>query len=366
MAKKTTAAPVSPSPASDKKKALETALAQIEKNYGKGAIMRLGEDIPINVDAISTGSLSLDLALGVGGVPRGRIIEVYGPESCGKTTLALHVVASAQKLGGEAAYIDVEHALEPAYARALGVDIENLLISQPDTGEQALDITEALVRSGGVDVVVVDSVAALLPRSELEGEMGESSVGVVARLMSQALRKLAGAISKTNTVVIFINQLREKIGVMYGNPETTPGGRALKYFASVRIDMRRVETLKNGSEMIGNRTRAKVIKNKVAPPFKEAEFDIIYGEGISKVGEIIDLGTKLEIIDKAGAWFTVNGERIQGREAVKEYLMSNPEVCDGIESQIRENAHKLLTPQAKRAAVAAGRAIDISADDFEG
>ena len=366
MAKKTTAAPVSPSPASDKKKALETALAQIEKNYGKGAIMRLGEDIPINVDAISTGSLSLDLALGVGGVPRGRIIEVYGPESCGKTTLALHVVASAQKLGGEAAYIDVEHALEPAYARALGVDIENLLISQPDTGEQALDITEALVRSGGVDVVVVDSVAALLPRSELEGEMGESSVGVVARLMSQALRKLAGAISKTNTVVIFINQLREKSGVMYGNPETTPGGRALKYFASVRIDMRRVETLKNGSEMIGNRTRAKVIKNKVAPPFKEAEFDIIYGEGISKVGEIIDLGTKLEIIDKAGAWFTVNGERIQGREAVKEYLMSNPEVCDEIESQIRENAHKLLTPQAKRAAVAAGRAIDISADDFEG
>ena len=366
MAKKTTAAPVSPSPASDKKKALETALAQIEKNYGKGAIMRLGEDIPINVDAISTGSLSLDLALGVGGVPRGRIIEVYGPESCGKTTLALHVVASAQKLGGEAAYIDVEHALEPAYARALGVDIENLLISQPDTGEQALNITEALVRSGGVDVVVVDSVAALLPRSELEGEMGESSVGVVARLMSQALRKLAGAISKTNTVVIFINQLREKIGVMYGNPETTPGGRALKYFASVRIDMRRVETLKNGSEMIGNRTRAKVIKNKVAPPFKEAEFDIIYGEGISKVGEIIDLGTKLEIIDKAGAWFTVNGERIQGREAVKEYLMSNPEVCDEIESQIRENAHKLLTPQAKRAAVAAGRAIDISADDFEG
>jgi len=366
MATKKTAAAPSPAPASDKKKALETALAQIEKNYGKGAIMRLGDDIPVNVEAISTGSLSLDLALGIGGVPRGRIIEVYGPESCGKTTLALHIVASAQKLGGEAAYIDVEHALEPAYARALGVDIENLLISQPDTGEQALDITEALVRSGGVDVVVVDSVAALLPRSELEGEMGESSVGVVARLMSQALRKLAGAISKTNTVVVFINQLREKIGVMYGNPETTPGGRALKYFASVRIDMRRIETLKNGSEMIGNRTRAKVIKNKVAPPFKEAEFDIVYGEGISKVGEVIDLGVKLEIIDKAGAWFTVNGERVQGREAVREYLLSNPDVFDKIENEIRANAHKLMSPQAKRAAIAAGRAIDISADDFEG
>ena len=366
MATKKTAAAASPAPASDKKKALETALAQIEKNYGKGAIMRLGDDIPVNVEAISTGSLSLDLALGIGGVPRGRIVEVYGPESCGKTTLALHIVASAQKLGGEAAYIDVEHALEPAYARALGVDIENLLISQPDTGEQALDITEALVRSGGVDVVVVDSVAALLPRSELEGEMGESSVGVVARLMSQALRKLAGAISKTNTVVVFINQLREKIGVMYGNPETTPGGRALKYFASVRIDMRRIETLKNGSEMIGNRTRAKVIKNKVAPPFKEAEFDIVYGEGISKVGEVIDLGVKLEIIDKAGAWFTINGERVQGREAVREYLLSNPDVFEKIENEIRANAHKLMSPQAKRAAIAAGRAIDISADDFEG
>ena len=366
MAAKKTAAAPSPAPASDKKKALETALAQIEKNYGKGAIMRLGDDIPVNVEAISTGSLSLDLALGIGGVPRGRIVEVYGPESCGKTTLALHIVASAQKLGGEAAYIDVEHALEPAYARALGVDIENLLISQPDTGEQALDITEALVRSGGVDVVVVDSVAALLPRSELEGEMGESSVGVVARLMSQALRKLAGAISKTNTVVVFINQLREKIGVMYGNPETTRGGRALKYFASVRIDMRRIETLKNGSEMIGNRTRAKVIKNKVAPPFKEAEFDIVYGEGISKVGEVIDLGVKLEIIDKAGAWFTVNGERIQGREGVREYLLSNPDAFEKIENEIRANAHKLMSPQAKRAAIAAGRAIDISADDFEG
>ena len=328
--------------------------------------MRLGEDITVNVEAISTGSLSLDLALGIGGVPRGRIVEIYGPESCGKTTLALHVVASAQREGGEAAYIDVEHALEPAYARALGVDIDNLLISQPDTGEQALEITEQLVRSGALDVVVIDSVAALLPRSELEGEMGESSVGVVARLMSQALRKLAGVVSKTGCIVIFINQLREKIGVMYGNPETTPGGRALKYFSSVRIDMRRIETLKNGSEMIGNRTRAKVIKNKVAPPFKEAEFDIIYGQGISKVGEIIDLAVKLELIDKGGAWFTVGETRIQGRDNVKEYLEQNPEVMEKLEKQIRENAHKLMTPQARRAAIAAGRAVDITADDFDG
>lgn len=352
--------------AEDKKKALETAIAQIEKNYGKGAIMRLGDDIPVNVEAISTGSLSLDLALGIGGVPRGRIVEIYGPESSGKTTLALHILASAQKSGGEVAFIDVEHALEPAYARALGVDIDSLLISQPDTGEQALEITEALVRSGALDVVVVDSVAALLPRSELEGEMGESSVGVVARLMSQALRKLAGTISKTRTIVVFINQLREKIGVMYGNPETTPGGRALKYFSSVRIDVRRIETLKNGSEMIGNRTRAKVIKNKVAPPFKEAEFDIIYGEGISKIGEIIDLGVKLELIDKGGAWFTVGDARLQGREAVKEYLRNNPQVADELEEKIRENAYKLMSPQAKAAARAAGRAIDVSADDFEG
>ena len=367
MAEKKKAAPAaSAAPAADKKKALETAIAQIEKNYGKGAIMRLGEDITVNVEAISTGSLSLDLALGIGGVPRGRIVEIYGPESCGKTTLALHVVASAQREGGEAAYIDVEHALEPAYARALGVDIDNLLISQPDTGEQALEITEQLVRSGALDVVVIDSVAALLPRSELEGEMGESSVGVVARLMSQALRKLAGVVSKTGCIVIFINQLREKIGVMYGNPETTPGGRALKYFSSVRIDMRRIETLKNGSEMIGNRTRAKVIKNKVAPPFKEAEFDIIYGQGISKVGEIIDLAVKLELIDKGGAWFTVGETRIQGRDNVKEYLEQNPEVMEKLEKQIRENAHKLMTPQARRAAIAAGRAVDISADDFDG
>ncbi|MDD6502557.1 MAG: recombinase RecA [Oscillospiraceae bacterium] len=355
-----------PGQAEDKKKALETAIAQIEKNFGKGAIMRLGDDIPVNVEAIPTGSLSLDLALGIGGVPRGRIVEIYGPESSGKTTLALHILASAQKLGGEVAFIDVEHALEPAYARALGVNIDELLISQPDTGEQALEITEQLVRSGAIDCVVVDSVAALLPKSELEGEMGDSSVGVVARLMSQALRKLAGIVSKTNCVVVFINQLREKIGVMYGNPETTPGGRALKYFSSVRIDVRRVETLKSGSEMIGNRTRAKVVKNKVAPPFKEAEFDIIYGEGISKVGEIIDLGVKLDLIEKGGAWFTVNGNRIQGRDNVRQYLLENPDVADDLEQKIRDNAHKLMTPQARKAAQAAGRAVDVSADDFEG
>ena len=327
-----------PGQAEDKKKALETAIAQIEKNFGKGAIMRLGDDIPVNVEAIPTGSLSL----------------------------ALHILASAQKLGGEVAFIDVEHALEPAYARALGVNIDELLISQPDTGEQALEITEQLVRSGAIDCVVVDSVAALLPKSELEGEMGDSSVGVVARLMSQALRKLAGIVSKTNCVVVFINQLREKIGVMYGNPETTPGGRALKYFSSVRIDVRRVETLKSGSEMIGNRTRAKVVKNKVAPPFKEAEFDIIYGEGISKVGEIIDLGVKLDLIEKGGAWFTVNGNRIQGRDNVRQYLLENPDVADDLEQKIRDNAHKLMTPQARKAAQAAGRAVDVSADDFEG
>lgn len=355
-----------PGQASDKKKALETAIAQIEKNFGKGAIMRLGDDLPVNVEAISTGSLSLDLALGIGGVPRGRIVEIYGPESSGKTTLALHILASAQKMGGDVAFIDVEHALEPAYARALGVDIDTLLISQPDTGEQALEITEQLVRSGAIDCIVVDSVAALLPRSELEGEMGDSSVGVVARLMSQALRKLAGIVSKTNCVVVFINQLREKIGVMYGNPETTPGGRALKYFSSVRIDVRRVESLKNGSEVVGNRTRAKVVKNKVAPPFKEAEFDIMYGQGISKIGEIVDLAVKLDIIEKGGAWFTVNGTRIQGRDNVKIYLEENPEVADQIEAQIRVDYVKLMTPQAKKAAKAAGRAVDISADDFEG
>lgn len=366
MAEKKKAPISTPGQASDKKKALETCIAQIEKNYGKGAIMRLGDDIPVNVEALSTGSLSLDLALGIGGVPKGRIVEIYGPEASGKTTLALHVVASAQKAGGEAAYIDVEHALEPAYARALGVDIDSLLISQPDTGEQALDIAESLVRSSAVDVVVVDSVAALIPRIELEGEMGDSVVGALARLMSQAMRRLAGAISKNGCTVIFINQLRQKIGVMYGNPETTPGGLALKYYASVRIDVRRIETLKSGNEMIGNRTRAKVIKNKCAPPFKEAEFDIIYGEGISKVGEIVDLGVKLELIDKAGAWFTIGDQRIQGRDATKTYLLNNPEICNKIEQQIRDNAYKLMSPQARKAAQAAGRAVDISADDFEG
>ena len=372
MAEKKKATAVTPTVSSDKKKALETAIAQIEKNYGKGTIMRLGDDIPVNVEALSTGSLSLDLALGIGGVPRGRIVEIYGPEASGKTTLALHVVASAQKAGGDAAYIDVEHALEPAYARALGVDIDSLLISQPDTGEQALDIAESLVRSGAIDVLVVDSVAALIPRSELEGEVGDTVVGALARLMSQAMRRLAGAISKNNCTVIFINQLRQKIGVMYGNPETTPGGLALKYYASVRIDVRRIETLKANGEMVGNRTRAKVVKNKVAPPFREAEFDILYGEGISRVGEIIDLGVKLEIIDKAGAWFTVDGQRIQGRDGVKEYLLANEDVRDKIEQQIREDAYKLMSPQSRKAAEAAGRVsvpavsgVDVSAADFD-
>ena len=355
-----------PAPAEDKRRALETAISQIEKSYGKGAIMRLGDNMQVNVDVIPSGSLSLDLALGIGGVPKGRIIEIYGPESSGKTTLALHIIASAQKQGGEVAFVDAEHALEPAYARALGVNIEDLLISQPDTGEDALAITETLVRSGAVDVVVVDSVAALVPRSEIEGEMGDSSVGVIARLMSQALRKLAGSISKTNCIVVFINQLREKIGVMYGNPETTPGGRALKYFSSVRIDVRRIEALKNGSEIVGNRTRAKIVKNKVAPPFKEAEFDIMYGEGISKVGEIIDLAVKLELIDKGGAWFTIGDARIQGRDAAKQYLKDHPDVADELEAKIRANAVKLMTPQARIAAKAAGRAIDVSADDFDG
>ena len=361
-----------PTTVDEKKKALETAIAKIEKDYGKGTIMRLGDDISVNVEALSTGSLSLDLALGIGGVPKGRIVEIYGPEASGKTTLALHVVASSQMQGGTAAYIDVEHALEPAYAKALGVDIDSLLISQPDTGEQALDIAESLVRSGAVDIIVVDSVAALIPRTELEGEVGDSVVGALARLMSQAMRRLAGAISKNNCTVIFINQLRQKIGVVYGNPETTPGGLALKYYASVRIDVRRIETLKVDKEMVGNRTRAKVVKNKVAPPFREAEFDIMYGEGISKIGEIVDLGVKLEIIDKAGAWFTVGEQRIQGKEGVKQFLLDNPEICDKIEQDIRDNAHKLMSPQAMKAAQANGRlgapapvGVNVTAEDFD-
>ncbi|MBQ3404570.1 MAG: recombinase RecA [Oscillospiraceae bacterium] len=356
---------------SDKKGALDTAISQIQRQYGAGSIMRMGDAPQVNVEAIPTGSLSLDLALGIGGVPKGRIIEIFGPESSGKTTLALHIVAEAQKAGGEVAYIDAEHALEPAYARAIGIDIDSMLISQPDTGEDALAIAETLVRSGALDVVVIDSVAALVPRSEIEGEMGDSSVGVVARLMSQALRKLAGAISKTQCVVIFINQLREKIGVMYGNPETTPGGRALKFFSSVRIDVRRIQTLQVAGEMVGNRTRAKIVKNKVTPPFKEAEFDIMYGEGISKVGEIVDLGAKLDIIEKSGAWFTVGETRLQGRDNVKKYLLDNPEVAAALEKEIRENAVKLMTPQARIAAVAAGRVaepgadVSITAEDFE-
>ena len=365
MAERKKAPVETPSRAEDKKRALETAISQIERSYGKGAIMRLGDNLSVNVDAIPTGSLSLDLALGIGGVPKGRIIEIYGPESSGKTTLALHIIASAQKEGGEVAFVDAEHALEPAYARALGVDIESLLISQPDTGEDALAITETLVRSGAVDVVVVDSVAALVPRSEIEGEMGESSVGVVARLMSQALRKLAGSISKTNCIVIFINQLREKIGVTYGNPETTPGGRALKYFASVRIDVRRVEAIKSGSEIVGNRTRAKIVKNKVAPPFKEAEFDIMYGEGISRAGELVDLGVKLDLIEKGGSWFTLGENRFQGRDNLKNFLKENPEIAANLEAEIRKNAFKLMSPQAKAAAKAAGRAVSVSAEDFD-
>ena len=356
----------SASPASDKKKALETAMAQIEKMYGKGSIMRFGDKAELNVDFIPTGSLALDVALGIGGLPKGRIVEIYGPESSGKTTLALHVVAEAQKRGGEVAFVDAEHALDPTYARALGVQVEDMLIAQPDTGEQALEITEALVRSGAIDVVVVDSVAALVPRAEIEGEMGDSYVGLQARLMSQALRKLTGAIGKTNCIVIFINQLREKVGIMYGNPEVTTGGRALKFYASVRIDVRRIEALKNGSEIVGNRTRAKVVKNKVAPPFREAEFDIMYGEGISHFGELLDLGVKLELVQKSGSWFSIGETRIgQGRDAAKRYLQENPETADKLEADIRRNFDKLMSNQSRIAAKAAGRAVDVSADDFE-
>ena len=356
----------SAAPASDKKRAIDTAMAQIEKMYGKGSIMRLGDQTDLAVDFIPTGSLALDVALGIGGLPKGRIVEIYGPESSGKTTLALHVVAEAQKRGGEVAFVDAEHALDPTYARALGVNVEEMLIAQPDTGEQALEITEALVRSGAIDVIVVDSVAALVPRAEIEGEMGDSYVGLHARLMSQALRKLTGAIGKTNTIVIFINQLREKVGVMYGNPEVTTGGRALKFYASVRIDVRRIEALKNGSEIVGNRTRAKVVKNKVAPPFREAEFDIMYGEGIARLGELVDLGVKLDLVQKAGSWFSMGEVRIgQGRDAAKKYLAENPEVAARLEADIRKNFDKLMTGQSRVAAKAAGRAVDVSADDFD-
>ena len=365
----------------DKSKALETALLQIEKNYGKGAVMRLGENSSLNVEAISTGSISLDHATGIGGLPKGRIVEIYGPESSGKTTLALQVIAEAQKLGGEAAFIDAEHALDPEYAEALGVDINSLLVSQPDNGEQALEITEALARSGALDVIVVDSVAALVPRAEIEGDMGDSHVGLHARLMSQALRKLTSVINKSNTIVIFINQLREKVGVIYGNPEVTTGGRALKFYTTMRIDVRRVEQLKGqGNEFIGSRTRAKIVKNKVAPPFKEAEFDIMYGEGISKIGEIVDLGVKFDILKKSGAWFYYGEQRLgQGRENVKLLFKQETELANEIEQQTRAKMKEALDSKKGAAApiqqpevvkipttkAAARATLDIAVDDDE-
>ncbi len=355
-----------PTPASDKKKALQTALAQIEKNFGKGTVMRLGDRPEMNVDAIPTGSLALDAALGIGGVPKGRIIEIYGPESSGKTTLALHILAEAQKMGGEVAFVDAEHALDPVYAAALGVDIDNMLVSQPDTGEQALEITDALVRSGAVDAVVVDSVAALVPKQEIEGEMGDTFVGLQARLMSQALRKLAGTISKTNCVVIFINQLRMKIGVMYGNPETTTGGNALKFYSSVRLDVRRTESIKEAGNVIGNKTRVKVVKNKVAPPFREAYFDIMYGQGISKWGELVDLAVDMDIVQKSGSWFSMGEERIgQGKDSVKTFLQANPDIAEKVEAQVRENLLRNSSPAAKAPAKAAEKGVAVSADDFD-
>ena len=355
-----------PAPASDRKKALQTALAQLEKSYGKGTVMRLGDRPDMNVEAIPTGSLALDAALGIGGVPKGRIIEIYGPESSGKTTLALHILAEAQKQGGEVAFVDAEHALDPVYAAALGVDTDNMLVSQPDTGEQALEITDALVRSGAVDAVVVDSVAALTPRAEIEGEMGDAFVGLQARLMSQALRKLAGTISKTNCVVIFINQLRMKIGVMYGNPETTTGGNALKFYSSVRLDVRRVESIKEGGNVIGNKTRVKVVKNKVAPPFREAYFDIMYGQGISKWGELVDLAVEMDVVQKSGSWFSMGDERIgQGKESVKSFLMANPDIAEQVEAKVRENLMKKTAVESRMPARAAERPVAVSADDFD-
>ena len=325
----------------EKRKALDAAMSQIEKQFGKGSVMKLGEFKSMNVEAISTGALNLDIALGIGGIARGRIIEIYGPESSGKTTLALHVIAEAQKMGGEAAFIDAEHALDPVYAKKIGVDIDNLIVAQPDTGEQALEIAEALIRSGAIDIVVVDSVAALVPKAEIDGDMGDAHGGLQARLMSQALRKLAGTINKTNAMIIFINQLREKVGVMFGNPETTAGGRALKYYASVRMDIRRVEAIKQDGEVVGNRTRVKVVKNKVAPPFREAEFDIIYGKGISKEGSVLDLAVDLNIIEKSGSWFSYNGEKIgQGRENIKKYMMENPKFMEEVEKKVRDNFNR--------------------------
>ncbi len=362
----------------DKKKALETAISQIEKQYGKGAVMKLGQATTMQVDAISTGSLGLDMALGIGGVPRGRIIEVYGPESSGKTTVALQIIAQAQKAGGEAAFIDVEHALDPIYAKALGVDIDSLLVSQPDTGEQALEIMEALIRSGALDVIVLDSVAAMVTKAEIDGEMGEAHVGLQARLMSQALRKLTSVVSRSNCVAVFINQIREKIGVMYGNPETTPGGRALKFYSSVRIEVRRGEPIKNGAEIIGNKTKCKIVKNKVSPPFKEVVFDILYGKGVSRMGEIIDYAVEADIIEKSGAWFSYNGERLgQGRDKVKAILEANPALCDEIEQKVRAHATELLeksrtkndapaaaaAPTIKAAPVELDMDIDIDADE---
>ena len=385
MATKKQLEPVAP--AADKKKALAAALGQIEKQFGKGSVMRLGENTGMNIEHIPTGSIGLDLALGIGGLPRGRIIEIYGPESSGKTTVALHSVAEAQKLGGTAAFIDAEHALDPVYAKALGVDIDSLLVSQPDTGEQGLDIAEALVRSGAIDIVVIDSVAALTPRAEIEGEMGDSFVGLHARMMSQAMRKLAGSIAKSPCVAIFINQLREKVGVIYGNPEVTTGGRALKFYASVRMEVRRVEHLKNGTELIGSHTRVKVVKNKVAPPFKQAEFDIMYGEGISRTSELVDLGVEFGILNKSGAWFSMGDTRLgQGRDAAKQYFKDHPDIADDVQKQIMEKVaeerSKLAQSHAARPSAAvptekaekpadkaprpsSSKAVSIDADDFD-